>query len=58
MPAPSGCSPRRHHGLGLSGRGWDGVVRVARTLADLDERERIGEQHVAHAVSLRRRGDR
>jgi magnesium chelatase family protein len=47
-----------HEGLGLSGRGWDGVLRVARTLADLDGCERIGEQQVAHAVSLRRRGDR
>jgi magnesium chelatase family protein len=47
-----------HRRLGLSGRGWDAVLRVARTLADLQGVETIGEGHVAHALSLRRRTQR
>jgi magnesium chelatase family protein len=50
---------RASHGrLGLSGRGWDRVVRVARTVADLEGADEIGEAHVTHALSLRRRQDR
>jgi magnesium chelatase family protein len=47
-----------HRRFGLSGRGWDGVVRVARTLADLDGAETLSEAHVAHALALRRRAER
>jgi magnesium chelatase family protein len=47
-----------HRRLGLSGRGWDAVLRVARTLADLQGVETIGEGHLAHALSLRRRTQR
>jgi magnesium chelatase family protein len=39
----------------LSGRGYDRVARVARTIADLDGTERIEERHVGEALSLRRR---
>ncbi len=39
----------------LSGRGHDRVLRVARTLADLAASERIEQNHVAEALSLRRR---
>jgi magnesium chelatase family protein len=39
----------------LSGRGYDRVARVARTIADLDGAERIEECHVGEALSLRRR---
>jgi magnesium chelatase family protein len=42
----------------LSGRGHDRVVRVARTIADLDGADRIGERHVGEALSLRRRPER
>jgi magnesium chelatase family protein len=42
--------------LGLSGRGWDRASRVARTIADLDGADRVGEEHVAQALQLRRRG--
>ena len=38
---------------GLTGRGWDRVRRVARTIADLAGSERIGGDHVAEALSLR-----
>jgi magnesium chelatase family protein len=41
--------------LGLSGRGWDRALRVARTIADLHGDDRVDEPHVAQALSLRRR---
>ncbi|MEO8092489.1 MAG: YifB family Mg chelatase-like AAA ATPase [bacterium] len=45
-----------HRRLGLTGRGHDRVVRVARTLADLDGLRAIGARHVIEALTLRRRG--
>lgn len=39
--------------LGLSARGYDRVLRMARTVADLDASEKIGDGHVAQAISLR-----
>jgi magnesium chelatase family protein len=43
--------------LGLSGRGWDRTVRVARTIADLDHSDRVEADHVNQALSFRRRGE-
>ena len=40
---------------GLSGRGRDRVVRVARTLADLAARDVVGAEDIAGALTLRRR---
>lgn len=39
--------------LGLSARAYDKVLRVARTIADLDEANMITEAHVAEAVQYR-----
>ena len=46
-----------HRELGLSGRGWDRVLKVARTLADLAGGERVGADQVGQALTLRRRAD-
>ncbi len=39
--------------LGLSARGFHRVLKVARTLADLDGEEKVGRVHVAEALSYR-----
>jgi magnesium chelatase family protein len=41
--------------LNLSGRGFDRVLRVARTIADLAGADKIAEAHLAEAVSYRSR---
>jgi magnesium chelatase family protein len=40
-------------GLRLSARGFHRVMRIARTLADLDGRETVGRVHLAEALSYR-----
>jgi magnesium chelatase family protein len=43
--------------LGFSGRAYHGVLRTARTIADLDAKETIGTDHILEAVQHRRFGD-
>jgi magnesium chelatase family protein len=43
--------------LGLSGRAYHGILRVARTIADLEGRETIETQHILEAVQHRRLGE-
>jgi magnesium chelatase family protein len=38
---------------GLSGRAYMRVTSLARTIADLDELDEVGAEHVAEALSLR-----
>ncbi|MDQ3217988.1 MAG: hypothetical protein M3Q18_09115, partial [Actinomycetota bacterium] len=40
--------------FGLSGRGLDRVLRVARTIADLALEEEVSSEHVSEALSYRR----
>jgi magnesium chelatase family protein len=40
--------------LGLTGRGHDRLLRVARTLADLEGAEMLAGRHVAEALQFRR----
>lgn len=41
--------------LKLTARGWTRVLRVARTIADLDGSDLVTREHVAEALSYRRR---
>jgi len=43
--------------LHVSSRAFHSILRIARTLADLGEEERIREEHIAAAVEHRRYGD-
>jgi magnesium chelatase family protein len=44
-----------HAQMSLSGRGWNRVLKVARTLADLEGLERIAPENVDMALTMRRR---
>jgi magnesium chelatase family protein len=52
-PEPAGMLKAAMEELGLSARAHDKVLRVARTMADLEGTESIGAHHIAEAVGYR-----
>lgn len=56
-PEPSGLSLLRDaaDAMKLSARGYHRVLRVARTLADLDRHEQVARIHIAEALSYRQK---
>ena len=44
--------------LGFSARAYHRILKVARTLADLDGAEKVGRLHLAEAISYRMSGER
>ncbi|HYN02961.1 MAG TPA: YifB family Mg chelatase-like AAA ATPase [Vicinamibacteria bacterium] len=56
LPGSDGQRLLRHavDRLGLSARGLDRILRVARTTADLDDSEEVSYQNLAEALSFRR----
>jgi magnesium chelatase family protein len=43
--------------LSLSGRAYHGLLKVGRTIADLEGRDSIDAEHISEAIDFRRYGD-
>ena len=59
-PTPEGVTLLREAAekMALSARGYHRVLKVARTLADLEGQARVGRIHIAEAISFRMAGER
>lgn len=53
-PAAAGALAGGHARLGLSARGWERVLRVARTVADMQGAPKVGADAINEALSFRR----
>ncbi len=53
-PAVLGYLARAAAACGISARAWFRVIRVSRTIADLEGSDAVSERHVAEALSFRR----